>query len=508
MAHSDPPSRRPWLVPTVLTLWFLLLHGRAADLGILSDSASMLLAASRPLGEALAHGYRYHTIPVTNLFTMVQWRLFGFVEWPYQALNLAGVLAVALLFRRLAERLTGDGRVAFLAAVVFLANASYFQIVDWSVVGTFQSLGVVFSLLALGAVLAGGPVRFALFSILAFFTYEPMVSVVPVGLLLHTLTPGPSPAGGRGENGGRVSAHVGTGFRAARIRDLRPWLLAAAAVGLVIALVKVPAVAGEGHLVNPPRGMADVTARLGLAARGTFATLALRASTPSLGLGFDQTPAVLAWLAGFALLAAWLVRRGTRATRFALGWFALHLALLTVSTRIASRHLYLLALPAALLLATALLRLHQRLPRRFATPVVALGLAFLAFCSGRDLARADRAHETATAGARDLEARVVDALRRGRQVHLVDLPAIVGREGLPAFAFLNGTHARIELAMGAPLDRQRVRLWTSAPPPPGPKIYANGSRPLAPGALEAWRAEPETTVLVWDPALARVTPRL
>jgi|CXWL01.1.fsa_nt_gi hypothetical protein len=499
---------RPWLAPAILAIWLAVVHVRAADVGLLSDSWSMLLAASRPLGEALGHSYRYHTIPVTNLLTLVQWHLFGLVEWPYQLLNLGGVLAVAVVFQRWVRRLTGDGRIGLVAALLWLTNASFFQIVYWPVVGTFQSLGVVLYLLALFAVLDQRPVRFAVFSALAFFTYEPMVSVVGVGLGLVILR---SRSAGREAEGDSARPLPAP----ATLLSLRPWFLAAGAVALAIVLVKAPALLGGGQVASPFHGAAEVEQRLELGARALLAVFTQRGSGTEVerwmghGLGFDRLTVALVWLLGFAVVGVAAARRGTPVTRFALAWLALHFVVLSLATRIVSRHLYLLALPAALLAATFLVRggawlIARGLPVRLAALAGGLVAAVLGLGAATDLGRADRVHERATAAARELNGRLVAAIRRGATVHVADLPARMGGEGVPAFAFLNGTHARLELATPGTFERERLRLWFTRPAPAGQKLFANGSRATTRAQLEEWAAQPSTLVLLWDEKLGRV----
>lgn len=496
---SDAAPRllhRPGLAAGALGLWFLLFHGRAADAGILSDSWSMLLAASRPLGQALAHTYRYHTIPVTNAFTALQWRLFGLSEAPYQWLNLLGIFLVAWLFVRLAERLSGDRRLAVLAGAVLLASASFYQVTYWPVVGTFHSLGAVFYLLALGATLDGRPWRLALFAVLGFVTYEPMISIVPVALGLRLLAPS------RRELG-------------PRLLTLGPWLGAALLVAAAVAAIKLPALARGDQLVSPAESSPQIQQRVELAARAVVSAFTLRGSTTVLDtwMGFAAVPnrlgVALAWLGAGLVFGAWAAWRGTRTTRVALLWFTGHLGVLALGTPIVSRHLYLLALPAALLSATLLVRTLERLVARGLAPRLgfALGafvLAGLAFGASRDLVIADRAHEDATAVARDLSQRLVTWTAQGRTVHVADLPARIGPPGLQAFAFLNGTHARLELAAPTTYRREQLQFWYTREPPPGRRAYANGSRPMSLEELERRAAEPDQAVLRYEPASGRL----
>jgi hypothetical protein len=483
MADSEGSStRRPWLPALGLCLWFVLVHGRAVDAGLLSDAWSKLAVGSRPWVEALGHPFRYHTSPVTDGLAALEWRLFGHFELGYQVLNLLGLLAVSLLFQRFVSRLTGDLRVATLASGLLVANASFYQNVYWPAVGSFQSLAIALYLLATGAALDDRPWRFATLAGLAFLTYEPMISVVPLALLAPSLR------------------------RKERPRQRRLWL-AAGAVLLLVAAVKVPVAVAGGQLTTRVVGEASLTTRLGLATRGAVATFAGRGSAPAvealMGHRPGRDPGLVAglWLAALATLGAGACFRGGFPVRLAVVWFGGHLAILAWATPIESRHLHLLALPAALLVATAVVNGYaaarrRGVPRTFAVGLAAGFVALLVAGGLGDLARADDVHERATAAVQDLRTRLVMAAAAGRTVHVVNLPARLEDGGLTAFAFLNGTHALFELAVPDVPVRERLRLWRTWPVPRDRKAFANGSRLAYRDELESW-AERDL-VWVWD----------
>src|SRR5436305_9520506 len=190
-ADHDP------LVLALLAIWVLVLYRKALTLGVLSDGWVLLEIASRGLLRAPLALLGYHTIPVTHLFDAVMWKLFHLHQTPYQLVNLAEMGLVGWLTYRLGCVLFGRPRVALLAALLFLANSSFYEVPFWSVVGNFQSLAAIFYLGGIFAVHragrsprpAGWAVLFALCVLAGFFTYEPAVSLLPVVRFRVVLSP-------------------------------------------------------------------------------------------------------------------------------------------------------------------------------------------------------------------------------------------------------------------------------------------------------------------------------
>src|SRR5688500_1898002 len=94
---------------------------------------------SRPLREALLTRLDYHFSPGAHLLDGLLWRAFGMRDALYQVENLLslGILAGALY--ALTRRLFRDARVALVALLLYLANASFYEVPLWPVVGNFQS---------------------------------------------------------------------------------------------------------------------------------------------------------------------------------------------------------------------------------------------------------------------------------------------------------------------------------------------------------------------------------
>src|SRR6476646_3715986 len=174
-----------------------VLYHRAFGVGVLSDGWVLLEIGSRGFYKAPFVLLSYHTLPVTNLFMAVLWKLFGLTQRWYQLTNLTEFILVGWLLHLLGCTLFRQARIGLLASVLFLANSSFFEVPFWPTVGNFQSLAALLCLAAVFAVhQAFQSARpwlwaslFALCGLTAFFTYEPAVSVLGAGILYAFLVP-------------------------------------------------------------------------------------------------------------------------------------------------------------------------------------------------------------------------------------------------------------------------------------------------------------------------------
>jgi hypothetical protein len=506
----------PYALPVLalLAVWVLALYRQALTLGVLSDGWVLLGIGSRGLRRAPFVLLGYHTIPVTHLFNAVLWKLFHLHETAYQLLNLAEMGLVGWLIYLLGVVLFKRPRVALLAALLFLANSSFYEVSCWSVVGNFQSLAAIFYLGGIFAVHralrsprpAGWAALFALCVLLAFFTYEPAVSLLPVGLLQAVLMP----------------AKEGTSdwTTTSLLRRLRPFVLPATAVALVVGVSKALTSASGHTALFLPRSLDELKFRVFLLVRGCIAIFALRGADSKLYylLSFGLAPGagtllhkllVGFWVLALSGAAALLMARSrTPAVRFLVVWFAVHMLVLSTATAIVSRMFYLGAIPAALLSSWLLWRGAEAaaavLGRRLALPStdrVAVGLAFFALAllvSGAttDLDLAARIHHEATVASRQ----TVDLAREGlaagaRHLVLVNFPAILVRDGVNAFVFVNGLPEELVLKTHGGVTRPRLaRTYAFAPD----GRFANGSQLLSPAELDRLVADRETQVLAFD----------
>ncbi|HEX3554141.1 MAG TPA: hypothetical protein VIA62_13020 [Thermoanaerobaculia bacterium] len=504
-------------VLALLAVWVLVLYRQALTLGVLSDGWVLLEIASRGLLRAPLALLGYHTIPVTHLFNALLWKLFHLHETPYQLVNLAEMGLVGWLTYRLGCTLFGRPRIGLLAALLFLANSSFYEVPFWSMVGNFQSLAAMFYLGGIFAVdralrtprPAGWAVLFALCVLAGFFTYEPAVSLLPVGLLQAVLMPAANEETPKGISG--------------LVRRLRPFFGPAGIVALVVGVSKALTSAAGHSAMFLPKTLAELDFRIYLLVRGCIAIFTLRGSDPKLYslLSFGLAPGsgtplhrllVALWAVALATAAALLAWRSrTPAVRFLMAWFAVHMLIVSTASGIVSRMFYLGAIPAALLSSWLIWRGAEMaaaaLGRRLALPStegVTVGLAFFALAllvSGAttDLDAAARVHREATVASR----RTVELARAGLaagagkagRLVLVNFPAILARDGIGAFAFVNGLTEELALKTGSAVSQPWL-AHTYASAPEG--RFANGSQPISLAELGRLSAEPQTEVILFD----------
>jgi hypothetical protein len=494
----------------LLAAYTAIFYARSFSSGLISDGWVMLQIGSRGLARAPLATLSYHVIPVANLFVAVLWKLFGQHGAWYQALNLAELVLVGWLVTRLGRRLfpdTADARVGLLAGLLFVSNASFYDVPLWPVIGNFHSLAALFYLAALAAVdralrsarPAPWALAFAASCLLAFFTYEPAVSVLAAGLLYAVFVP----AGG-----------LEAGWRAALARTRR---LAPALIGVPAVVLASKAWAASAGLTValPPRGLDALAIRLYLLVRACIGLFTLRGSDSALYAVFSFgsfTPIgpiggrpflalVGLWLLGLAGLAALLLAKAREpAVRFLVAWLATHLLLVSAGIDVVSRHCYLAALPASLLASWALWRLADRTGAGVVLGVVAL----LAAGARTDLDVAAALHREATEASRQVGDLVLRRLAAGGpppRVTMVNMPGVLLRDGMSAFIFGNGLTDQVWLVTEARIRRVQL-LYTYAAAPPG--MFANGSRETTLAALATLARDPGNLVLAFDPRTRQV----
>jgi hypothetical protein len=505
-------------VSAVLVLFTFALYRRALGVGVISDGWELLGIASLGVRRAPFELLSYHTIPVTNLFNAILWKMFGLHEICYQLLNIGELALVACTLYGVGCVLFRQPRIAFLGALLLVANGSFYEIPFWPVVGNFQSLA---ALLYLAGLLAAWRACrsprpflwtsvFALCGLAAFFTYEPAVSVLAVGLLPALLLP-ESRAGAPAE-----------GFFRRSLRRLLPFVvpLVMAAV-IVLGSKALTARAGYNAMFIPDSWEA-VKTRVYLLVRGCVALLTLRGADNALykvitfGLelpgGSPLSQACVAlWSAGLVLGGAFLVFRvRTPAVRVLAGWFAIHMLTLSLATPIVSRHFYLGALPSSLLLAWALWWIAERMTNFWHSrasgppqPRLALALVFLAFSillagAKSDMDAAAALGKEATSASRQVVNKVQERLALGAatpRVALVNMPAALSRDGVGTFAFVNGLHPMVRLSTAGRITHLDL-LYTYAQFQDGK--FANASLPVTPSQLAARVQDAGSLVLLFD----------
>jgi hypothetical protein len=511
----DRPALHASLVLVVLGAYTLALYWPSLACGVISDAWHLLYIGSRPLGEALSTRLDYHFIPGTHFLNAVLWRLLGLRDGLYQVVNLAEIWMVGAALYFVGRQLFSRASVALLAAVLFLANASFHEVPFWAGVGNFHSLAALLYLAGMAAALQAGrslrplpwSILFAACGLAAFFTYEPAFSLFPVGVLAAALARDVPP-----EERWRVW------FR----RGKWPLVAAAAAVVIVLAAKSRLAAAGDRALFLPET-LNELAVRLLFVVREVIHVFTLRgdgaavqrvvaAGTRS-GFGQPLFHAILVgWLLLFAVIAAFLVVRGRPAMRLAALWFTVHIVLLAASIIPQSRHYFLAALPAALLSAGLLWTGAERaaawLGRRStadwsAQPAFLVLLVLLLVLPGakRDLDHAAVLYGQATAATRQVRAAVQQRLAHRpalSSVVLLNLPSQLAQDGIGVYFFVNGMHQMVELATGGQVGMRQVRLFHTDFGAHR-ATYANGSQPITMTELDATVRDLSALVLIFDP---------
>jgi hypothetical protein len=506
------------VVAAVIFVFGSAFYWPALRCGVISDGWHLLHIGSRPLRQALSTRLDYHFSPGAHLLDGLLWRAFGMDDDAYQVENLVslGVLAGALY--ALTRRIFRDPQVALVALLLYLVNASFHEVPLWPVVGNFQSFAAL--LYVAGVALAlrsarpprswGWALGFGACALAAFFTYEPTLSLLPVGVLAALL----------GERGSQVSAG-GSGPVAAWRRAV-PAATAAAGVLAIALLVKAGLSAAGDRAAFLPGDLETVRVRALFLLRAVVAVFTLRAAdtlparalSGALGLRLESAwfgalaaGLLLALLAG----AAVLVWRGSGPVRFATLWLGVHFLMLAAVTTPESRHNLIAALPAAMLASAALWTLGRALARRRRLPLAAwphapawvplVALLLLVPGSSRDFARAARLYGEGTAATRELRRLVEERLGEGPalvSVSLVNLPAKVYDDGgLGAYWFINGAHFLVELATHGEVRHQQVSFFHTREPEPGGE-FANGSLRIRWRQLARRIRDPSVLVLAYD----------
>jgi|CXWL01.1.fsa_nt_gi hypothetical protein len=525
----------------VLALWTWFFYaGVTRGASVISDGWVLLGIGALGLAKAPFVLLSYHTIPVTNAFTAILWRICGVREGWYQLINLGELVLVGWGLYLFAVGSLGR-RLALLSALLFLAHPGFYEVPLWPLVGNFQSLAAALCLAALAAARrsaatraagdgSGGVATAAAYfacTLLAFFTYEPTVSLVPAGVAAALLW------GGRaGEEGQSFWAS----FRP-RLAAARPVLLAAAGLCAVVAGSKLWSSAHGYQAAYFPKTLWELGYRLYLLVRGvlsiftvtgsddtlyTLMTLGLRPAFDSLAMRL----CVVGWLLVMAGAACWILWFGRPLERLLTIWIAAHLGLTAAATGLVSRHYYIAALAACPLLvlmlerwATAAVGLWQGLDapatptagtRRLAVgTATALAIALLVARGKTDLDAAQSLYLEASRASRAVRAHLVQHFaQRNPETHalLLDMPASLSRSGVAIMPFVNGLHQLAQLAAG--VGPEALTL-ASAGGPFVDGLVANGSPQMSVRELLPHIADPNWRVLAFDPserAIRRLDP--
>lgn len=511
-------------VLALLTVVTVVLYWRSRSCGIMSDSWGLLWIATLGIPEALFYKLSYHIIPVTHLLNVILWKIWGLWEPGYQLTNLAELGLSAWVLYFLGMRLFRRRQVALLGALLLVANSSFYEVTHWPVVGNFQILAGLFQLagifVALRATKSPRPAPwaalFAVLAVLAFFTYEPAISMLPMGVLAAALlTTGPPAA-------------ADWSWRAMVRRSL-PVLIGGMAAFAVMLGAKIHASLTSSHdALFLPQSLYEILVRIHFLVGGCLSIFTLRANHQAIGplfyFGFAPPPFASwdhalrlgLWLAIFGVAALWAIFRSrVPALAFLALWFGLHVTIVSIATTMVSRTSYLPALPAALLLAWAISRAadavaglvtrsepSERRPRIRAAISAALALSafwLLAVGSYTDLRAAAALYRDVTLASRHIVEVTRSRLQSGTpldNVVLVNLLSQVSRDGVSAYSFVNAAPEMVELTTGFP----RKNILVVSPSPDASRTrYGSTTRHITLAALDEHVRNPRSVVLWFDP---------
>jgi hypothetical protein len=484
------------------------IYGPTLKAGFVSDAWVYLAFTRQGTAKALLQPIGYHWQPVAVGWVALIRGLFGDRAIAFQVVHFLQLATFGLLAYLLGRRLIQDARASLLGSLLAVASAVHYEASYWPLAGNMHLLAVQLYLVSLliahdvakGRLPRSGPWVLCLAMVAAVFTHPAMVTVIPVCGVLILLDC----------RDRRLARREALSF-AARLG----WPLAVTAglFGLVKVLV-------SAHLYAVPQLGFDRDRFYWLSARGLAGVFSLRGSADAFvslltfGSAVRWPDRRIWWFVGCWMLAAalasalWAWRARSPGVRFLLAFLAIHLVALTVGAGgVASRQSQLLAVPAALLAASALGALAARASRRWgraaAALVVAAPLALLLPGAYHDHRVAARLALVSGDLARQVVAHVRARTGPGKKVAtvtLVNMPPILYEQGISIFAFHNGVQHLVELASRS----AAVADLRQFPLPNAPAVVTPGSEPIAPQELNARTTSPLHLVLLFEEKPMRV----
>lgn len=520
-AHAGPFRREclrqviPWLALLAQGLVVALLYMPVTRSAFVSDDWVWLESSRRGFWHAVTAPIGYHYAPVANVLFLGAYRLFGAAAARYRLTLLACHVAVGHLAFRLGLRLGVKWPAALCASLLFLGSASFHEVTFWTGTGNVFTWAAILFLLGLGeaiGMIEDGRVsvrrwRLAFWFFVALLAYPATFTLLPVAAI--TLVWG---QGRKASTEGRSPEH--SSWR---------WIVRALAPCLLVCAVLIPA---RLHFAAATAGEASLrmnSERFYWIVRGIMMTFSLRGShdvvqrwlslgaTDLYGSHVGVLGCALLWIA----LGAWCCwRRPWSVTTLLAAWISVHFALAGLSVNIASRHTYLAAIPATLIIGSALLsigeRISQRIHRSGVSAVVryaplTLGTLVLMAGAHRDLRTATRVWTRAFEANRRTQEDIGSALSAHRlpaTLTLVNLPNIFADGGIGAYAFTNGAPDMVRFSFGGQVSEADVRSVGVLEP----SNVAWDSRPTSISELARASRDPSRIVLAFDPASLGVRP--
>jgi hypothetical protein len=487
-------------------------------LGFVSDAWVHLERLRHGAWAAVATPVGYHWQPVGCAWIALIRGLFGERPAVFQAVALLQLTLVGHLAYQLGRRVLPDAGTAFLASLLFLGSAAFYEVTYWPVEGNMHLLATQFYLLAVllaydmasGRLARTGPWLLGLTVLAAVFTYLATVTLLPVCALTFLLV-------GRGSPDREPRGH-----------PRRFWLKALIPLAAVGALFAVSRVAFAPYSAMAPKPGFEPERVFWLVRRGLLGLFSLRASYDlvdrvlTLGSQFEYGTVrmwigVGIWLVLASAIAGWcLWRAHIPGLRLLVAFLGIHLLISAIAGGITPRGSLIPAVPAALLTAWALRAGADRLAAGVTTaPELALwrelpaaSMILLLVGAQADHSSAASVHTRVADGARVLVERIkaVASPDRGPvDLTLINMPDLQFEGGIAAFAFLNGVAELAHLASPA----VRTVDLRQMPSVGAPEYVLQAIPVLTPAELRAQVEDPHRAVLLFErgPFAARMLTR-
>lgn len=465
-----------------------VLYPSPARSGFVADPWVYLEQLRGGLGPMLLHPIGYHWQPVAYAFIALVRAVWGENPGAFQWVNLAQLVSVGFLTYALGRRLTRDAGVGFVASLLYVGSAAFYEASYWPLAGNMHLLAAQLYLLTLVVAwdaAAGrwpriGPWLPGACALAAVLAHPAMATVVPVAALTFWL----------------VSREHGLPSRSRSIALGSLAAVALAAIGqravakaLAAATVPQPGFDRE-RLDEIARALAEMavlrgSADVGRALAGQGSLLWIAAPLAALALG-----CLAARRPGFRVLAA---------------FYALHLFGVGLAAGLPSRQLSLAQVPVALLVAWGLSALASLLERALASPqgtavarqlplLAALLLVIGALPDHRLAARlTHQAADTTRALYREVAA-AVPPDGPPRAVVLVNAPLRLSERGIatPVLRDGAGQIPRFASPAVAAIELRHVPLPDRLP-------HLTDGVPMSAAELRARASDPGAVVLAFEP---------
>jgi hypothetical protein len=490
------------VVVAAQTALALSIYRHTLQLSFLSDPWVYLWRLRGGLWSMLKEPIGYHYQPVAYAWlAAIRW-LFGESAEAFQAVNIAQLVVFGYLTYELGKRLLPHPGLGFLASLLVVGNAAFYEAAYWPFSGNAHLLASQLYVLAIilahdagsGALPKSGPWLVGAAAMSATFCHPAMITVLP------------------------VCAFTFAAARGLRVPDSRAaWATTfkmGAAFAVVVVLFAISRLAFASFVDLGPQAGLDPLRAYWFVTRGLVAVFSLRGShdvvhrltTLGASAGFEHGsvwPYVWGWMAVAAIAGVVCVVRGTSGVRVLVVMLGVHLTIVSIAAGFPSRQSQVPAVPAALLTVWALSTVARRLSRIQTGPsaaivfgqIPAVGVLLLVASARPDHQTAADVYLRASQAVRSLSAQLRTVpWTTTFKLTLVNLPAYMSERNIGAPTFSNGT---VELVrFNAPSISTVDLCWLSDQRDAG--AFANNSRRIEVDELRERLKEPTNVVMFYQ----------